>query len=180
MKLVPFIVNTLIAPHGITDIGHCLITNNSKNLLKIYGINLTFTNIIANNYNLNDFMIYNLFLFSVIHFRHDFFEVKINNILFPKYILSFIMLFVFIFINPDLLFYYMAFIHVPNHFYLNNFHIKKLLNLNLFLYVLTSIICLYSYSNFKEILNNHSTINNIISVIISHITYQELFVLNKD
>ena len=62
MKLVPFIVNTLIAPHGITDIGHCLITNNSKNLLKIYGINLTFTNIIANNYNFLLFILDMIFL----------------------------------------------------------------------------------------------------------------------
>lgn len=178
MKIIPFIINTVIAPHGITDIGHSLITNNSKNLLKIYGINFTFTNLIININHLNDLMIYNLFLFSIIHFRHDFKNININNLIIPNYVLSFITLFILNNMNSDFLIYYMALIHVPNHLNLNNFHIKKLLNLNVFLYIFTSIFCLYSYDNFNEFLNNEIVVNNIISIIISHIIYQELYILN--
>lgn len=179
MKIIPFLINTVIAPHGITDIGHSIVTENSNNLLKIYGVNFGVTNLIINNLPDQNIMIYLLLLSSVIHFRYDFPELKLNNFEIPRYLLASITLFFISIINSDLLVYYMIFFHVPNHFRLNDFHIKKLKFLNIFLYFLTGLLCVYLDSNFHDKLNNLNIINNIDAIIISHIIYQEKYVLNK-
>ena len=40
MKLVPFILKNIIAPHGITDMSHALLNNNSKELFLINFANI--------------------------------------------------------------------------------------------------------------------------------------------
>lgn len=177
MKIVPFLSKVIIAPHGITDIGHSILTNNTKNLFKIYGLNFTFTNLITNiNYiKSNNIMNILLIISSFFHFRHDIKNLKINNINVSNYILFFIIFFSLL--QPELLIYYMTFIHVPNHFKLNNFHIKKFKILNTFLY--TGLIFIFYWNNF-DILNNIYILNNIISIIISHVIYQEVYILNKN
>ena len=86
MKLIPFLTKIIIAPHGITDIGHSILTNNSKNLLKIYGINFSLTSLINQLNDSTDISNVLLFTFSIIHFRHDFPNIFINDIQIPKYI----------------------------------------------------------------------------------------------
>lgn len=176
MKIVPFLTKVIIAPHGITDIGHSILTNNTKNLLKIYGFNFTLTNLITNiNYiKSNSIMNILLIISSFYHFKHDIKNLKINNINISNYILFFIIFFSLL--KPELLIYYMTLIHIPNHFKLNNFHIKKFKILNLFLYI--GLILIF-YSNNFNILDNIYILNNLISIIISHVIYQEKYILNK-
>ena len=71
----------------------------------------------------------------------------------------------------------MTFIHIPNHFKLNNFHIKKLKILNFFLY--TGLIFIFSFNKF-DVLNNIYILNNIISIILSHVIYQEKYILTNN
>lgn len=181
MKIKPFLTNFIITPHGITDIGHSIQKNNLNNLFKIYGINFIFTDLISNiNINFSNKTMYKLlFISSIYHFRHDLPKIKFLNNIIPRALLSTLMLFVFYFFNSNLLIYYMAFIHVPNHFKLNNFHIKNIRFLNIFLYLLFGILS-EIYLN-KIFLSNNLKFNNyIISIIISHILYQELYVINNN
>lgn len=172
MKIIPFMKNMIIAPHGITDIGHCILTNNSINLVKIYGINFIiakFTDISNNNLFHN--IINLVFIYSsIIHFRHDFPKIRINNKIIPKYLFSTILIIISLF-NVNLLIFYMSFIHIPNHFRMNIYHIKKLKILNIILYFLIGILCFNL---------NYIELNNIFkSIIISHIIYQEKYVQNN-
>ena len=178
MKIIPFLSKVIIAPHGITDIGHSILTNNTKNLLKIYGLNITITNLITSiNYTKsNDIMNVLLILSSFYHFKHDINNLQINNIFISKYFILFLIIFSSL-IYPSLLIYYMTFIHVPNHFKLNNFHIKKLKILNFFLY--TGLIFIFSFNKF-DVLNNIYILNNIISIILSHVIYQEKYILTNN
>jgi hypothetical protein len=180
MKIIPFLTKIVVAPHGITDIGHSLKTNNSIDLLKIYGINFTFTNIINNFDFSNNIVNIYLILTTIAHFRHDFsfINIDINQIKIPRYLYSTLALIIFNYINQELIYYYMLFIHVPNHFRLNNFHIKEFKSLNFFLYFLIGFICLKIDVDF--ILNNQNILNYIKSILISHILYQEYYVLNKN
>ena len=179
MKLVPFLVKTVIAPHGITDIGHSIITNNTSNLLKIYGINFGITNLVIHNFDNNYIMTFFLVLSSIIHFRHDFPRINLNNFEIPRYLLACTSLLLFYVLNPDLLIYYMVFFHVPNHFKLNHFHIEKLKIFNVFMYFGITLLCFYLDTNYHEKLNNISIIDNIESIIISHVIYQEKYIINK-
>ena len=180
MKIIPFLTKIVVAPHGITDIGHSLITNNSIDLLKIYGIHFGFTNFINNFDFSNNILNIYLFLMTIVHFRHDFsfINLNINNIKIPYYVYSTFILIFFNYINKELIYYYMIFIHVPNHFRLNNFHIKDFKLLNFLLYFLFGLFCLKIDENF--ILNNQYILNYIKSILISHILYQEFYVLDKN
>ena len=177
MKLIPFLTKIIIAPHGITDIGHSILTNNSKNLLKIYGINFSLTSLINQLNDSTDILNVLLFTFSIIHFRHDFPNISINDIQIPKYINASLLLILLNYVSSELLFYYMLLIHVPNHFKLNIFHIKDLKFFNTFLYLLFGFICFNFDTEF--IINNEYILNFIKSIIISHILYQEFYVLNN-
>jgi len=180
MKIVPFLINKVIAPHGITDIGHSILENKSTNLFLTYGINFTFTNLIINPLYMHDFMNVYFYIFSIMHFRHDFPKIKIYQFEIPRYISISLLLILFTIIKPELIILYMAFIHVPNHYSLNNFHIKKKKILNIILYILSVLICTTLYYNNQELLNNINVINNLKSIIISHIMYQEKFILNNE
>jgi hypothetical protein len=177
MKLIPFLTKIIIAPHGITDIGHSILTKNSINLLKIYGINLSLTSLINQLQNSIDISNILLLGFSIVHFRHDFPKSSIFNIQIPKYIYSSLFLVSLNYVSSELLFYYMLLIHVPNHFKLNNFHIKDLKFFNIFLYFLFGLFC---FQFDTQLLNDENNLNFVKSIIISHILYQELYVLQNN
>lgn len=176
MKIVPFITKSIIAPHGITDLSHSILTNNLNNLIKIYGINFSITNLIINRFQ-NPYLINSILLFSsVLHFNHDF----NNYIYFNNKYNSFILLSIILFLsvkNNLLLFFYMIIFHIPNHYKINMFHIKKLKKLNIILYLFITLIIFYLDINHKYLYFNKFFINNIKSIIISHILYQELYIL---
>jgi hypothetical protein len=177
MKLIPFLTKIVIAPHGITDIGHSILTNNSMNLLKIYGMNFSLISIINQLQDSRDISNILLFGFSILHFRHDFPNFRINNIQIPKYIYASLFLILLNYISSELLFYYMIFIHVPNHFKLNIFHIKDLKIVNVFLYLLFGLFCIQFDTH---LLHDENNLNYIKSIIISHILYQEIYVLHNN
>ena len=180
MKLIPFLLKTVIAPHGITDIGHSIYEDNQDKLLKIYGINLTCCNIFMNQLNNNHLIDIILIISSIIHFRHDFPAINYGNKLIPKYFFSMFIIFTSIFINNDYLVYYMTLLHVPNHFRLNNFHIKELKILNYSFFILLGLLFLYIDENYHYILENDFILTNMKSIIVSHVIYQETYILNKN
>ena len=180
MKLIPFLLKTVIAPHGITDIGHSIYEDNQDKLWKIYGINLTCSNIFMNQLNNNHLIDIILVISSIIHFRHDFPSISYDNKIIPKYFFSIFIIFTSIFINNDYLIYYMALLHVPNHFRLNNFHIKELKIFNFSLFILLGLLFSYIDENYHFILENKSILTNMKSIIVSHVIYQETYILNKN
>lgn len=180
MKIIPFIVNTIISPHGITDLSHSLETENTNNLLKIYGINFTLSNFILNDICYDNFINSLLIASSIIHFRHDIPNIKYKNYNIPKYIISFLLISFFVILKSDMIFYYMLFIHVPNHFKLNNFHIKNNKLLNFILYSIFGFILLIIDEKYNYIYDNINLINNLKFIIISHVIYQEKYILNEN
>ena len=74
----------------------------------------------------------------------------------------------------------MVLFHVPNHYKLNKRFVLKDLNLNLILISLVAMVSLY----FDFYLCNEYIDNNIFNLmkalIISHVIYQEKFVLNSN
>lgn len=185
MKLVPFILKNIIAPHGITDMSHALLNNNSKELFLI-----NFANIVcveAFFYPLNMTTEYDIvfFIATIIHFRNDFPNIKINNYLFPKYISSSLFIIICLILNNvipfnigyDFLLTYMTIIHVPNHYRENWFYIKKDVILNFLLIMISCAFFNSIYENNPTIINNVHLINVAKAIIISHIYYQEKYIL---
>ena len=167
-----FIINSIIVPHGVTDISHSLETNNFKKLLTINTISYFCTSILSKS----DFEIITdliFFYFSIIHFKNDFSLLKKK-----KYLSSIFILLLFCInnisssISLDIFFAYMSVIHVPFHYKKNWFHIKKKKILNIFFILCTAFI---SNTLYKELLltYNPRTINILKSIIISHIIYNE-------
>ena len=179
MRIIPFVTNTIIAPHGITDLSHSIQTSNIPNLLKIYGLNFTLTNLIVNNFSINYINNILLIASSIVHFRHDFPKIKINNNIIPRFILSSLMILLFLHTNLNFLILYMTIIHVPNHIRINFFHINKKKMLNIFLFVLTGFIFNELFENLDTFYQNKFIVNNIKSMIISHVIYQEKYILNN-
>lgn len=179
MKIIKFLRDVVIAPHGVTDISHSIQTNNQFNLLSINSLLIGSTNFIINEYRLDNMINIIFLISSIIHFRHDMPNFKINNIDIPRYILCSLMFISIYFLNHELIIYYMLFQHVPNHFKFNEKFIKNDLNLNIFLLSFVSIICLYFDYNLGMEFNNIDNLNLLKSLIISHVIYQEKFVLNN-
>jgi hypothetical protein len=171
----PFIINNIIIPHGITDISHSLHTNNFKNLICI-NICSYFCIDIFSKMELNILLNFLFFYFSIIHFKNDFIIIKKKKIISTLFVMSLLFinrLFPF-FIEIDIFLLYMSFIHVPLHYKKNWFHIRKKLLFNICSIFLTSII---SNIMFDKILleKNHYLFKFIISIIISHIIYNEKY-----
>ena len=145
MKLAPFIVNNIIAPHGITDISHALMTNRNKELFLINLFNVGFVETIVTPLNLSNQYDILFFIATIIHFKNDFSNIKIKNLILPRYVSSALFIIACLFINKiipynlgyDMLLGYMTIIHVPNHYRENWFHIKKDLILNFLIIMFT-------------------------------------------
>ena len=174
MKLISIARNFIIAPHGITDIGHSILTKNTNNLCKIYGSSFLVTNLISKYKYSHEIMNILLFISTVIHFRHDIPKISFNNKFIPRYLFVILLLGITI-CYPNYLIYYMVFFHVPSHFKLNNYHIKKMKFVNILLYFLFGLLSftLSNTINFDNILLK----NYIISIIFSHVLYQEKYVI---
>lgn len=188
MKLVPFIVKNIIAPHGITDISHALMTNNNKELFFINLFNVGFVETVVTPLNLSTQYDIIFFIATIIHFKDDFSNIKIKNFVFPKYISSTLFIAICLLINKiipynlgyDLLLGYMTIVHVPNHYRENWFHIKKDIILN-FLIIMFTIAFFNGISDsFPELINNSHMISVSKAIIISHIFYQEKYIKNHN
>ena len=187
MKLAPFIVKNIIAPHGITDISHALMTNRNKELFLINLFNVWFVETIVTPLNLSNQYDILFFIATIIHFKNDFSNIKIKNLILPRYVSSALFIIACLFINKiipynlgyDMLLGYMTIIHVPNHYRENWFHIKKDLILN-FLIIMFTIAFFNGISDsFPDLMNSLYTINAGKAIIISHVFYQEKYIKNN-
>lgn len=187
MKLAPFIVKNIIAPHGITDISHALMTNRNKELFLINLFNVGFVETIVTPLNLSNQYDILFFIATIIHFKNDFSNIKIKNLILPRYVSSALFIIACLFINKiipynlgyDMLLGYMTIIHVPNHYRENWFHIKKDLILN-FLIIMFTIAFFNGISDsFPDLMDSLYTINAGKAIIISHVFYQEKYIKNN-
>ena len=171
-KLVKYITTGIIAPHGVTDLIHAKQNNNISKLLQIY----TYTNssfIILNSLH-QEILINILFVIgSTIHFQNDI-PIKNTNI---RYIFTNLMILYFIFIDNNSIISYLSFIHVPKHYISNWFYLKKDKDMTFILLFITTLISLYFGNEYFEIYNNLFISDIIKGIILSHVLYQELYIL---
>tara|TARA_B100001175_G_C19432818_1_gene602036 strand:- start:120 stop:659 length:540 start_codon:yes stop_codon:yes gene_type:complete len=179
MKLIKLLRDVIIAPHGVTDISHSIQTNNQLNLLKINTFMIGGTNFIINNYNYDDILNLLFFASTIIHFRHDMPKININNYFIPRYLLCSLMILFFSVIGFDYLIYYMILFHVPNHYKFNKDVLINDFNKNIMLITIVSLISLYF--DYYLSINFDSNISNLVkAIIISHVIYQEKYVMNNE
>lgn len=164
----------IIAPHGITDIIHAQQNNLSHYLIPI---NILSTSLffILSKFNLSHIGFQIFLITSVFHFQRDFFILK--NI-FLQFFFSSIIVYCN-YISHYIVFFYLLFFHVPNHYTQS----WKFLKINLYKsFFIISIFTFLSVciTHFCLEDNPHNSfIENIIKgIIIGHIIYQEKFVHN--
>lgn len=164
-----YLINGIIAPHGITDIIHAQQNNLLPQLFTINGITIL-SSIILDKYHLEDILNGLFILSSIIHFRRDF----PKNKFIPRYLFSYILLLISIFYNHNILIFYMLIIHVPNHYYLNWKYIKNKKIQNISVLSITTTLFLKMENTFYFI----SLTPFVKGIIISHIIYEESFIFN--
>lgn len=165
-KLIKFVSNAIVAPHGITDIVHA----DQLNLFEpLIGVNLLSIGSfeLLNYFDFNNISTFLFFFFSAIHFQHD---VPSKNF-YIRYG-SIGLLFILSAFYNDLLFYYLLFIHVPNHYktslsYLKKSPLKSTIVISLSTIVCVSLDNLIVYNQYNGILQG---------IIVGHIIYEQLFV----
>ena len=168
------LLTTVIAPHGITDILHATQNNSTKQLLSINSL------CVVGSFGLsqNDVTILGLNVFflasSLLHFRHDFsFIFRNKNQELEKCVCSLSLILSFI-ENNDLFFWYMTFIHVPNHYYLNREVVKQKCVLNLSFILAFTLIFLFLGEQY--IVFDSMLFPLYKGVVVAHIIYQEMCV----
>lgn len=187
LNLTKFLIKNIIAPHGVTDLTHSIQTNNVENLLRLEVLNLGFCELMTNVFHFNNFYDIVFFLFTSIHFRYDFPNITYNNIKLPKYFSSASYIFICLFLDKilpfhlgfDFLLYYMSFIHVPNHYKNNWFHIDKEFTLNLLVLSFTIVLINAIYQYYPSNILNDDFVNIFKSIIIAHVLYQEIYIFEK-
>lgn len=169
------IITTIIAPHGITDLIHGTQTNSMKELLSINSICLFLS--VASSTNKDAEIIFDALFFtgSIIHFHHDYKSISFGD----ERIQYFLCLssFLAFLVNIDLFYIYMVFCHVPNHYRMNWQHINQNKQINI-LFILSFVFA-------SDILigdifvKSHMTYDCFKGLVMAHIIYQELYVLNE-
>lgn len=159
-------ISSIIAPHGITDLIHAQQNRLISQLFLINIMSIGTTTILINK-SVSDMF---FFAISAYHFRND---MPLIN-LFPKFLISTIILLIFININPLYFVYYMIFLHVPNHYKINLIMMRKQPIYSVSLISIISIISTYIVnSNLILYPITHKIARGI---IFSHIIYEELYV----
>ena len=111
---------------------------------------------------------------SLVHFRHDFpVFLKNKNTELQKYICSLALILSFI-ENYNLFFWYMTFIHVPNHYYLNREVIKQKLGVNLSF--ILGFTLLFSFVGEQYVVVKPLLFPLYKGLVVAHIIYQEMYV----
>ena len=168
------ILTTVIAPHGITDLIHAAQNNNTKQLLSMNAFCVSTSFGLSQNdvtmLGLNAFFLVS----TLVHFRHDYRNtLRPNRNELQQYSLSFITILSFI-INRELFYWYMCFIHVPNHYYLNNKILQKNYAFNV-TFILGFTLLLFFLGE-QQIFFQTGLFPFYKGVVISHVIYQELYV----
>ena len=109
---------------------------------------------------------------------------KIINTTIPRSFIIWSLFCISFYYNHDLLYYYMTFAHVPNHYITNFYYLKKTPILSSIILIITTMIIAFLNTTFLNInkqcmLNNPLTHAFIKAIIVSHVIYQEMFIHNK-
>ena len=164
----------IIAPHGITDMIHAQQNNLSHYLIPINFLSTSFFFILS-KFNLSHIGFQIFLIASVFHFQRDFFILK-NTLL--QFIFSSIVVYCN-YISPSIVFFYLLFCHVPNH-YIQSWNFLKLNPYKSFFIISIFTFLSINITHFCLNDNSHNSfIENIIKgIIIGHIIYQEKFIHN--
>jgi len=175
------VVLGVISPHGSTDLIHANQNGLVPKLMQIQAVNI-FTAQLLQNLNQGKILDIIFYVSSALHFRHDFITVKNYSksiLLFALFSIPEIAFKWFLIGIPpislnDVLFFYMIFLHVPNHYRLSWNFIKKQKRETVFLVGLFSMLFL-KFGNSVDF-SNINIINTAKSFVISHIIYNERYV----
>ena len=182
----------LIAPHGCTDLIHAIQNKNLVTFYKLQGL------ITASSYLINSFckpfVFDSIFVgMSILHFQRDInYSIGVRSTIYTGFFL-----FLSICVDVRFLYYYMISIHVPNHYINNWFYIKKTPKLSFAILGANILLCslfFYNMLNYNSNLIPYTSDNSLIpiniatfpankyialmikSIILTHISYQELFI----
>lgn len=161
------VLTQVIAPHGITDIIHAHKTNSYGKMLNYYGGSVIVSSSLE---HLHQTELLNLIFFiaSSYHFRHDLkrlFPTLPYSTLFSGSTLYLLVQ------NPQLFFFYMTCVHVPNHYTMVWKHIKEFKKETFFLVACTGIISLLGYNWMEK--TNILPLDLIMGIVLGHIFYEE-------
>ena len=159
-----------IAPHGVTDLIHARQEGLVKQLYQIQAVNIIGINLL-HVANLDAVINILFFLFSAVHFRHDIklLMEKRTPILVPLLLLPFV---------PqcnsmDALILYMMLLHLPNHYRMSWWFLKKEKVVSSLIIGLFSLACLKGgmFIDMEKI--DVFVMNMGKALVMSHIWYQE-------
>tara|TARA_B100000123_G_scaffold245029_1_gene200682 strand:- start:217 stop:753 length:537 start_codon:yes stop_codon:yes gene_type:complete len=168
--LLKTISSGVIAPHGITDLVHAIQNNKINEINKIY-VATTGSVVLLDIFDQHFLIEFLFFVFSIIHFQHD---VPLNNKT-MRYFITSSMLLTCILYDPNLLYFYLTFIHVPQHYKTNWNMLHKTKELSIFIISTTTFASLLFINELS--FENTFSIDLIKGIIISHIIYQEKYIL---
>lgn len=172
--LIKHLTTSVIAPHGITDLVNAIEEDNMETLLKTYASTVA-SSYLLTEINMDSTLNFIFFILSVVHFRRD--MPNINDI--PRYAWSFLFLQFSIINSPTLFFIYLTFIHVPNHYRLNWYTLKKNPKLSMGVVLLTTLLIEIFSKDFDSFMLNDSIMSVIKGIIMSHVVYEEIGVFGK-
>lgn len=162
----------IIAPHGITDLVHAIQNNKIGQINKIY-VTTTGSVLLLDMFDQHFFIEFLFFACSIMHFQHD---VPLNNKT-MRYFITVSMFVSCILYDPNLLYFYLTLIHVPNHYKTNWTMLDKTKELSIFIISTTTFASLLVTNELS--FENIFFIDLIKGIIMSHIIYQEKYILNN-
>lgn len=165
------ISSSIITPHGVIDVAHAVVNNDLFNYTKLMTTGLGFAGV-TDTFDPHA-LISMLFLFSAIHWRHQF------NLILKNELYSLIASYSFALwasIYPYYTLLFMVLIHVPHQYYEHREEMKANDYLGL---KLSGILIGASLFIDTEIMTNWYSNPWIIGFIIGHILYQEKIIKDK-
>ena len=166
------LLTSVIAPHGITDMIHASQYNTTTELLAYQGVTLATSLALSTHIPvvLDDAFI----IASITHFRHDMGNLGFFGV--PKYVMSGALLFVAINFDPNILYGYMVFVHVPNHYKTNWKYIKVSPLKNIGGIIVFSLMLFCIGELFPFLFESKEIFAMSKGIIISHVLYNELYI----
>ena len=165
------LITSVIAPHGITDVIHALQHNTTTELVAYNGASLATSWLLSSHIPvvLDDAFI----IASIAHFRHD---MDNHIICVPKYVMSGALLFAAIHFDPNILYGYMVFVHVPNHYKTNWKYIKANPWKNIGGIIIFSLLLFGLGEFYPFLLESNQLFAMSKGIVISHVLYNELYI----
>jgi len=173
MRIVPFVNNIIIAPHGITDLIHAHHNDLIKPLLQIYGATFTASQILHITHL--DIATHILFaVASIAHFRHDLSQLYMYRKTIDPVYLSTLFVLLTPLLGTEAFTCYMVLIHVPRHYIKSMSFLKEYVKEFHILLAIVSVISFYIY----EKIGYMNVLPSLEALVISHVLYNEKFVDN--